>query len=296
MKKLPDVVPQNAKGMAIMAFGLFVFAGVDIQAKYLTQTLHPLQIVWVRQLGLLAVVVVLFWRQGPALLRTPHRGLQVARGVMAATSATLFIFAIRHVPIADAVAVSFVAPFIVTVLGALILREPVGLRRWAAVSLGFVGTLVVIRPGSGVMHPAVLLVVIAATAFAVRQILSRSLSADDGVATTVAYTALVSSALLTVPLPFVWAWPTSTLEVALLVSIAVFAAVGEVCIIWSLQLAQAVAVAPLMYTLIIWGTIYGYVVFGDLPDLWTWVGAAIIIASGLYTFVREARRSSQRGT
>ena len=266
---------------------MFLFSAVDTQAKFLTDTLHPIQIVWSRQLGLLIGVLVLLALRGAAVLRTRHPGLQIVRGGLAASSATLFIVAVSVVPLADAVAVSFVAPFIVTVLGALVLREPVGVRRWAAVTIGFLGTLIVIRPGLGVIHPAVGLVLLAATLFALRQILSRVLSGSDRTMTTIAYTALVGSLVLTVPLPFVWRWPGTTVEVALLAGIAVMAALAELLVIKALEVAQAVVVAPVQYTLLIWGTLYGYLVFSQLPDLWTWVGALIIVATGVYTLHRE---------
>jgi S-adenosylmethionine uptake transporter len=270
-----------------MAAGMFFFAAVDAQAKFLTDTLHPIQIVWSRQFGLLAGVLILLALRGAAVLRTRNPGLQIARGVLAASSATLFIVAIGFVPLADAVAVSFVAPFIVTVLGALVLREAVGVRRWTAVTIGFIGALIVIRPGLGVIHPAVMLVLVAAFLFALRQVLSRVLSGADQVATTVAYTALAGSLVLSVPLPFFWQWPATGLEMALLAGIAILAALAELLVIKALEVAQAVVVAPLHYTLLIWGTMYGYLVFGQLPDLWTWTGALIIVTTGIYTLNRE---------
>ena len=191
-----------------------------------------------------------------------------------------------YVPLADAVAISFVAPFMVTVLGALLLGEAVGLRRWIAVTLGFLGALIVIRPGLGVMHPAAGLVVLAAFFFAIRQIVSRALSDSDRTATTIVYTALISVGLLTVPMLFVWKTPSAT-EWMLLAVVAVLAAGAEICVIKALELAMAVVVAPMQYTLILWGTFYGFVVFGQLPDLWTWIGTGIIVATGLYTLRRE---------
>jgi len=288
----------SGRGLLLMALGMFLFSAVDTQAKFLTETLHPIQVVWTRQLGLLAGTVALLAMNGTALFRTKHLPLQVLRGAMAATSAALFIFAVRYVPLADAVAVSFVAPFIVTLLGALFLREPVGVRRWTAVAAGFLGTVIVLRPGLGMVHPAAFLVIAAATLFALRQILSRVLADSDRTATTVAYTALVGSLLLTVPLPFVWQTPASGLELTLCVSIAAMAGVAEVLVIKALEIALAVVVAPVQYTLIIWGTIYGFLVFGQLPDLWTWVGTAIIVVTGLYMLRREqlaARRQRAGG-
>ena len=270
-----------------MALAFFVFAAADTQAKFLTGSFHPVQIVWTRQLGLLTGVLVLLILKGPSILKTRYPGLQVLRGMLAVFSATAFIFALRYVPLADAVAVTFVAPFMVTIMGALFLGEKVGLRRWSAVTIGFIGTLIVIRPGLGVVHPAVFLVLVAATAFALRQILSRVLAALDRTATTVAYTAIASVLLLSAPLPFFWKAPEAGWELALLVGMAVCAAVGELLVIRALEIAQVIVLAPVHYSLIIWGTFYGWLVFDQLPDRWTWLGAAIIVATGLYILGRE---------
>lgn len=279
-----------------MAMGMFLFAAVDTQAKFLTATLHPFQVVWSRQLGLLFGVLIVLAIRGVSVLHTQHPGLQIARGALAACSATLFIVAVSYVPLADAVAVAFVTPFMVTILGAIFLREPVGIRRWIAVTIGFVGTLIVIRPGFGAFHPALLLVFVAATFFAMRQILSRILGASERTSTTVAYTALVGSLLLTLPLPFVWRTPTTTQEFTILISMAIMAALAEFLVIKSLEVAHAVVVAPVQYTLIIWGTLYGFLVFGHLPDLWTWIGASIIVATGIYTLHRERLASRRQHT
>jgi S-adenosylmethionine uptake transporter len=190
--------------------------------------------------------------------------------------------------------VAFVAPFMVTIMGALILREPVGIRRWIAVVIGFVGALIVIRPGLGVVHPAGMLVIVAAALFAIRQIISRWLSDSDRTATTVAYTAIAGGGIMSLPLIFVWKTPQTTTEVLLLAGIAVCAAVGETLVIKALEVAQAVILAPLQYTMLIWGIVYGYLIFNDLPDLWTIVGAVIIIATGLYTLHRERVVALQR--
>lgn len=294
--QVPRAAPrqvENGKGLLLMALGMFLFSAVDTGAKFLTENLHPIQITWSRQLGLLAGAMFLLAWHGRTLLRTSHPRLQVARGCVAACSATLFIVAVSYVPLADAVAVSFVAPFMVTVMGAFILREPVGMRRWIAVILGFIGTLIVIRPGMGAIHPAAVLVILAAGFFAIRQIISRALADTDSTATTVIYTALVGSAILTLPLPFVWQTPTGD-EWLVLIFIAVVAGVAETCVIMALQLAMAVVVAPMQYTLMVWGTMYGFLVFGQLPDVWTWVGASIIIATGLYTLHREHMAARRR--
>ena len=277
---------ENGKGILLMAVGMFLFAAVDSGTKYLTDELHPMQIAWTRQLGLLFGACVLIALKGRAIFRTSHPKLQFARGCVAAGSATTFIIAVAHVPLADAVAITFVAPFMVTLLGAFVLREPVGTRRWIAVTLGFVGTLIVLRPGMGVVHPAAGLLILAAFLFAVRQIISRALSDTDKTATTIVYTALVGSAILTVPLPFYWQTPAMD-QMALLVFIAIVAGVAEVFVIKALETGLAVVIAPVQYTMLIWGTFYGWLIFDQLPDVWTWVGTSVIVATGLYTLRRE---------
>lgn len=281
----------NLLGLGFMLAGFFVFSCADTLAKVLTAHYHPVQIVWTRQLGLTSGVVVLLLLHGPSLLRSVAPGWQISRGLCAITSAVSFVFALKYVPLADAVAVSFVAPFMVTILGALVLREPVGIRRWSAVLTGFVGMLVVIRPGLGVFHPAILFVVLAAAAFALRQILSRHLGNRDRTETTLAYTALTSVGLLALPLPFFWTAPTSLAHVGLFTTMALLAGLGEFLIIRALEVALAVVVAPMQYAMILFSSLWGYLVWGYLPDGWTWAGSAIIIASGLFIMVREARRS-----
>lgn len=289
--------PDNLRGLVLMALGFFAFAACDVQAKYLADSFHPAQVVWFRQIGLFLGVVVLIAIKGTHLLRSRLPGIQITRGVTAVISGLCFVLAVRSVPLADAVAVTFIAPFIVTLLSALFLREPVGPRRWAAVAVGFAGMLVVIRPGFGVFDPAIFFVVGAACFFSMRQVLSRSLAGADSVSTTVAYTSITATLLLSLALPFVWTTPQTLKLWAVIVGLTATAGLGEILVIRALDIAQASVVAPMQYSLIIWSTFYGFVVFGDLPDHWTFVGCAIIVASGLYTLHRErlnARAAKQQ--
>lgn len=277
----------NRLGLLYMFSGMALFAAGDAMAKLLTESLPPLQIAWSRQCGLLVGILIIIAIRGFHILRTTQPKLQIGRGALAACSATLFIIAVSYVPLADAVAITFVAPFIVTVMGSVLLKEPVGIRRWSAVIIGFLGTLIVLRPGMGIVHPAAILLIVAAAAFACRQILSRVLANGDSTATTVAYTAIVSWTLLSIPLPFVWTTPATFQEIGLLLTLAMFAAVAETLIIMALDAAHAVVVAPVQYSLLIWGTVYGYMLFDQLPDFWTLIGAVIIVCTGLYTLNRE---------
>jgi S-adenosylmethionine uptake transporter len=286
----------NVKGIGLMVLGFCFFALGDALAKLLTDSLPSLQIVWFRTLGLFIGVCVLIGTRGFSILKSSRPVLQVLRGLGAVGSATCFIIAIRYVPLADAVAVTFVAPFIVTALGAFLLKEPVGPRRWMAIVIGFIGMLIVIRPGQGVVHPAIFLVVAAATFFAFRQLLSRWLSGADSVVTTVAYTSILTFSITGIAQLFVWVTPTGLDVILLIIGLALCGATGEILIIRALDIAQSVALAPCHYTLIIWGTLYGYLFFGELPDRWALTGCIIIMASGLYTMYRErllARAAAQ---
>ena len=270
-----------------MLCAMFLFSAGDTVAKLLTDDFHPVQIIWFRQLGLLCGVLILLSMKGRSVLHTKQPALQITRGVLVVASSLLFVFAVRHVPLVDAVAASFVAPFFLTIMGAFILKETVGIRRWSAVVVGFIGALIVVRPGMGVIHPAVMLVILAAAFYSARQVIGRLLADTDKTTTTIAYTAITASTIISVPLLFYWHWPTTNLQWLLLIAMSLMAAVAEILVIKSLEISEATVVAPIHYTLIIWGTVYGYFVFNQLPDTWTIVGASIIVCAGLYTLKRD---------
>ena len=270
-----------------MLAGLFMFGVTDMQAKLLTESLHPVQIIWFRQIGLLIGVLVLLCWHGLAILKTSNLLLQLGRGTLAICSALLFVFALRYVALADAVAASFIAPFLVTLLGALVLGEKIGAKRWSAIVIGFIGAVIIVRPGMGVIHPAVMLVVLAAFFYALRQVVGRLLADSDATLTTISYTAIAGSIIISVPLVFVWQWPESHAIWLLLTTLAISGALGEILIIKALELTEASALAPTHYTLILWATFYGYVVFDQLPDRWTLLGTGIIVAAGIYTWHRH---------
>jgi len=279
--------------MGLMLIGMFLFSAADMLAKLLTEAFPAVQIFWFRQLALLLGVICLLIYRGKAVLRSQRPGLQISRGALAVCSGLLFIYAVNYVPLADAVAATFVAPFFLTLLAAVVLHEKIGARRWSAVLVGFIGALIITRPGTGAVHPSVLLVIAAAAFYAARQVVGRVLSDTDSTLTTVCYTALTASAIVSLPLPWFWQWPTALSQWLLLLLLSVFAGVGEVLVIRALEVAEAAAVAPIHYTLIIWGTIYGYVIFNQIPDAWTWLGTVIIVLAGLYTLRRDRVASEQ---
>lgn len=194
--------------------------------------------------------------------------------------------------LAGAVTITFIAPFVVTILGAVFLGEHVGPRRWSAIGLGFLGALVVIRPGMSAFHPAILLVMLSASLFSVRQILSRSVAGIDAPETTMCYTARESAAVASIPAVLYWQTPQMT-QFLLLLFISGSAGLGEVLVIRALEIAQAAVLAPLQYTMIVWSTIFGWLVFGQFPDAPTFAGAALIIGTGVYTLHREQGRQAE---
>ncbi len=283
----------NTLGIALAGTSFAFFALADAIAKLMAGTYHPIQVAGLRQLGLLAGVLIWLAIKGTSDLRTEQPKLQILRGLCASVSAVLFVLALRYVPLADATTIAFAAPFFVTILGSILLKEPIGPRRWFAVSAGFLGTLIVMRPGFDGFHPAYLLVLVAALLFATRQLISRNLSSTESTVATVAFTAGVSAAVLGVGQIFVWQ-PIAPEHILLFICYGVLAAVGEFLVIKALEIALAVAVAPMQYTMIIWTSILGYLLFGQTPDMMTLIGTTIIITSGLFTIWREYQIGKQR--
>jgi drug/metabolite transporter (DMT)-like permease len=184
-----------------------------------------------------------------------------------------------------------VTPLLVTALSVPLLGERVGIRRWSAIGVAFAGMLIILRPGLATVHPMALVALLCASMFALYQILTRIVSRDDSPMTTLFYTALVGVIGLTIIGPFYWTWPDPA-GWALFGLVALLGSSGHFLLIKALQLAPASVLQPYSYTMLIWATIVGFLVFGNLPDLATVVGAAIIAASGIYTFARERQRQS----
>jgi drug/metabolite transporter (DMT)-like permease len=183
---------------------------------------------------------------------------------------------------------------IVTALSVPLLHESVGLRRWSAVIVGFIGALLVIRPGPGFHDPAVLLLLLSSAAYALYQIATRWVSLYDDAATGIVFTALLGSLVMTAVLPFVFVMPRTALDFALFFSLGLLGGFGHYLVICAFQSGPAAVIAPLGYVELIGTTILGYLIFGNFPDAWTWLGAAVIIASGIYIALRERRRQAAR--
>jgi len=278
-----------SQGIVCALAAWLLFAGMDAGSKLLAEQYSIIQILWVRFVSLVVIAAWLARRRGGRdALRTRHFWLQSLRSVLLVIEIGLFIRTITVLPLADAHAILAVTPLIVTALSVPLLGEQVGIRRWSAIAVAFVGVLIILRPGLGVVHPIALLALLCSLMFGLYQILTRIVGRVDPPLTTLFYTALVGVAGLTLIVPFYWTTP-DLVGWALFALVAALGAGGHFLLIKALQLAPASILQPFSYTILIWATLVGFLVFGNLPDLLTVVGALIVTSSGIYSFARERR-------
>jgi len=276
----------HVAGIGWMLVTTFFFVCVHATGKHLVASYPVGQVVWGRYVFhfLLAALVL-----GPALrdvVRTPNLNAQLLRSAFM-LGATAFYFAgVQRLPLAEANAISFTTPIFVVLLAGPVLGEHVGPRRWLGVVCGFAGALIVIRPGSGAMELAAAFLVASAVCNACYQIATRRLGQRDDARTTLLFTALVGTLASSAALPVVWQ-PMDLEGWLLMVAIGAFAAVGHFTLIKAYRAAPAAVVAPFNYANLLWAVLFGFVLFGDLPDGATVLGAAVIVTSGLYILRRE---------
>ncbi|MBS0561315.1 MAG: DMT family transporter [Proteobacteria bacterium] len=275
-------------GILLMCAGVAMLPFMNVGVKYLAQSYPVPQITWARFTGHLIVMLALFMPRYGIKLLLPQRPLvQIGRSAMMLTSNLVYVMAIATVPLATASVIGFTSPLLVTALSVPLLGESVGWRRWTAVLVGFAGAVLVIRPESGFADPAVLLILISSFCYALYQIGTRWVARYDNAATGIVFTALVGSLVMTFVLPFSFKLPTSALDITVFAGIGVIGGFGHYLIIRAFQIGQAAVIAPLGYVELLGSVALGYVFFGNFPDLLTWVGAAIIVASGVYIALRE---------
>jgi drug/metabolite transporter (DMT)-like permease len=279
---------QRLTGIALMCGAIACFSLLDTTAKYLNLHMSTLEVVWARYTGAFLFPFMLSnpWTR-PGLTNTPRPGLQIGRSVLLLASTLCNFAALRYLQLDEAQALTFSTPFFVAALSGPILGEWVRWRRWAAIAVGFVGVLVVVRPGVGSFHPAAFLSLMAAMSYALYSITTRILARTDSTETTLFYSNIVGAAALLPVLPFVWTTPTDPFVIALMVVAGAIGSVGHYLLIAAHRLAPAAVLAPFIYTGIVLAIALGFFVFGDLPNKWTLAGAAIVIGSGLYILHRE---------
>lgn len=282
-------VEKSHTGIYWMLLTMFFFVSMDTVAKYLIQDRHVFQVVWGRYFFHFLILIVVLAPRLRQLLVTENLKLQLARSLLLLTTTGCFFMGLSYVHLADASAIMLTAPIFVTALSMPILKEQVGPRRWASVVVGCIGAIIIIRPGSGVLQAAALLPLTAAILYAFYQISTRFLSHSDSVLTTLIYSASIGALITTAIVPFYWT-PLSPAEWGLMVLLGTLGGLGHFTLIKAYRVSPVATVAPFTYSNLIWAIGYGYLVFGNLPDQWTLMGALIIMASGLYIFHREQIR------
>ena len=296
------------KGIPLAMAAVFCFAIMDTMAKYLGKSYPILALVWARYT--VHMLIMLVWL-GPSmkfdLVRTTRPMLQILRGLFLVGSTCFFFQALRFMPMAEASAIGFVTPLLVTLFAVPILKEKISRRRWVAVIAGFIGIMIIIRPGSRVFSPAALLPLCTALCFSLYQIITRKVHQENP-STSLFYSALVGSLALSLMLvishfifPVTYYAPTAWHGVLILL-LGVIGGLGHFVLIRALRKAPASVLAPFYYTQLVWIILFGFVFFGDFPDNWTLLGIIVIVGSGLYVaygervhFRKVTRVSSKQG-
>ncbi len=274
-------------GIGWMMVTVFWFVSLDAGAKFLLQSYPVVEVVWIRFAVALGFGVVAMTPHLRRDLISRKPSLQLLRSALLATTTALFFIGIRTTPLATATSIMFLAPILITVLSVPLLGEKVGIRRLSGVAVGFVGALIIVRPGIDGISTGAMFLLAAAFTNALYQIITRKVRVYDPPATTLFYTALVGAVVFAVPTAQQWVMPASPTHWAVFVFIGLAGGIGHLCLIRALRSAPASVVAPFTYGGLVWSTLYGLVLFSELPGVWTYLGAALIIAAGLYIFHRE---------
>jgi drug/metabolite transporter (DMT)-like permease len=292
-RSVPARTDRPFRGIALILASTIFLGCSDVTAKYLSATLPSIEIAWIRFL-LFSLIMVPAMLPGSRLfaLRTDRPGLQVMRGIALLSSSLFFISGLRFLPIAEASATGFIAPLFVTALSIAFLGEKVGVRRWLATIAGLIGVLIILRPGSSAFHPAAFFPIVSALAWAGTLIMTRMLSGRERAITTMTWSAITGVCVISALVPFVWVTP-SWHDILFGILIGVASTAGQWIVVLAFRYADASVLAPFSYTQLVWVSVLGYFVFGEIPDIWTIAGAGVIVCSGLYTAHRERLRRLQ---
>ncbi|MCB9959293.1 MAG: DMT family transporter [Rhodospirillaceae bacterium] len=288
-------LPANTRGAAWVLLAAAGFSTMAALVKDLGQALPSLQIAFFRCAVGLAVVAPLVMRvvvrAGPEVLKSRAWKLHLARALVGITAIGCGFYAFTHLPLATATAITFTTPLFMVVLAVLVLREIVRWQRWTATMVGFVGVLVMVRPGAGTLDPAVLVALMQALAVATALVLVKKLPQAESSLTIMAYFTVLSTAAAAVPAAVVWQ-PMEAHHWLLALAIGLFGVGSQWALIMGYRVGEASAVAPFDYTKLLFAGLLGIALFGEVPDEWTLVGAAIIVAATVYIARREAGKDA----
>ena len=281
------------RGILLYCVALVLFVAMGGLVKFLGREYPVPQLIAARYFFHFALMLAVFPRRIPTFLVSRRKGLQVLRAALILAGTLCSFVALRYLPMADITAITFTAPLIATALSVFLLHEHVGPRRWAAVAVGFAGVLVIVRPGAGIFQWPVLLPLLFACLSALYQIITRLVRDAADPLNALFYTALLGAALTLPLLTLGWRTPDGITDWLLLAAVGLLGGSGHFLVIEACRRAPVSVITPFSYTELFWASLVGFALFGDVPDLWTWVGAAIITASGLYVLHRERVRRTR---
>jgi drug/metabolite transporter (DMT)-like permease len=274
------------RGVALMFVSTFFFAAMHGSIRYVSATVHPFEIALFRNVFAMVVVLPWFWRYGIAPLRTRRFGLHALRALFNIMAMLSFFYALSVTPLSEVTALGFTAPIFATVLAALLLREVVRARRWCAIAIGFLGTLIILRPGFEAIGFGQMLVLFSSMIWACALLVIKTLGRTDSSVTIISYMALLMIPLSLVPALFVWRWP-EPLEWCWLIGIGMLGGIAQFCMTEALRQADTAVVMPIDFFKLVWVTLIAWLAFAEHLDLYTWIGGAVIFASTLYIAYRE---------
>lgn len=286
-----DSILGDVRGRAIllMITAIFCFTLMDASAKALAPRIGILPTVWARYTGQMALVLVLIAPRLKTVIRTRHPMLQFLRSILLMGATAFFFTGISMIPLSDAAALMALNPVLITLGAALFLSEPLGIRRIGGIIVALIGALVILRPGSAVFSLSALLPLAAAGCYSAYSLLTRRLGPDEDVWTSLFYTGLVGTVLLTAAVPFAWQTPDLTAW-GLIGAITLFGTIGQLALIRAFSQGEASMLAPYSYTGLVFASLWGALFFSELPDNWTMLGALVIASAGLYVWHRETFR------
>lgn len=292
----PETRRSRLIAIGLMCGAVLCFAMLDASAKWLAGAMDPWQVVFARYAGSMIMVMALLNPiTHPGVLRTRRPGLQWVRSLLLLGSTALNFFALKYLQLAETVSIMFATPLLVALLSGPLLGEWPGPRRLAAIGVGFVGVLIITRPGLGGLHPAAFLSMLGCICYAFYSLATRVLASHDPPETTMMYSGFAGTLAMLPIVPFFWTSPDG-LSWTLMIAVAAFGSFGHWLLILAHRLAPATVLSPFIYSQIVWMVALGYLVFGQLPDRWTFAGAAVVIGSGLYLLYRERVRKVPEGS
>ena len=278
----------NLKGICLILVTLALFTSMDSVAKHLVQNYPPIQVIWARYLSQTVVSFILLSPVLYRILRTKNFKLQILRSALLFTATVCFFTSLKTLKLADVNAIFQVSPIFVTILSVLVLKETVGHRRWLGVAFGLIGALLIIGPGTGVFSYTVILPIISALSYAAYVISTRYLSQDESPLTSFVYTALLGSIAASVLVVPSWT-PIESSDLFVFSVFGLLGATGHFLLMHAYRISEASFLAPFNYIGILYGSLWGFYFFNEVPSLITILGGLIIVSSGIYIWLREQK-------